>query len=230
MADDKVPKSKTPTAVLIGGLIGLWPILFILIMWALAQWGGPGGEFSLAPRETMRNVVVLVVALAATLLLDVAVVFVGLRTLKRRVGRGRLVAGVVLAAAGALAILLLVAAGIALSIVFGRGGDDKLSGEERVKKCRANQEQIVIILGPEMWGFDHPDGKAEDMRALDLSPEGDLVKPEDGPAYTTDPTIFDCPADDDEDDVDYAVDITPEGEVRVRCIDPEGIKEGHNPQ
>jgi hypothetical protein len=230
MADENVPQSKKPTAVLIAGLVCLWPILFILIMWALAQWGGAPGEFSLAPRGTTRNVVVLVVALAATLLLDAAVVVVGLRTLKRRVGRGRLIAGVVMAAAGALAILLLVAAGIALSVVFGRGGDGKLSREERVKRCRANQEQIEIMLGPEMWGFDHPEAKAEDLKKLNLSPEGDLVEPEDGPAYTTDPTIFDCPADDDEKDVDYAVDITPEGEVRVRCIDPKGIKEGHNPQ
>jgi hypothetical protein len=228
MPDENVPKSRRPTAVLIAGLVGLWPILFILIMWALAQWGGAPGEFSLAPRGTTRNVVVLVVALAATLLLDAAVIVIGLRTLKRRVGRGRLIAGVVMAAAGALAILLLVGAGIALSVVFGRGGDGKLSREERIKRCRANQEQIEIMLGPEMWGFDHPEAKAEDLKELNLSPEGDLVKPEEGPAYTTDPTIFDCPADDDEEDVDYAVDITPEGEVRVRCIDPKGIKEGHN--
>ncbi len=230
MADENVPRNKKPTVVLIAGLVGLWPILFILITWALAQWGGAPGEFSLAPRETTRNVVVLAVALAATLVLDAAVVVVGLRTLKRRVGRGRLIAGVVTAAAGALAILLLFAAGIVLSIVFGRGGDDKLSREERIKKCRANQAQIEIILGPEMWGFDHPEAKAEDLKKLNLSPEGDLVEPEEGPAYTTDPAIFDCPADDDEKDVDYAVDITPEGEVRVRCIDPEGIKEGHNRQ
>ena len=30
------------------------------------------------------------------------------------------------------------------------------------------------------------------------------------------------------DDVDYAVYITPEGEAKVMCVDPEGIREGHN--
>lgn len=229
MADDNATGRKRPTAVLIAGVIGLWPILFILIMWALAQWGGAPGEFSLAPRETARNVVVLVAALAATLVLDVGTVVVGIRALKRPVGRGRAVAGLVLAGLGALAILLVLGAGVALSVMFGRGGDGKLSSEERVKKCGSNQGEIAIMLGPEMWGFDHPDGRPEDLKKLNLSPKGDLVKPEEGPAYTTDPTVFDCPADDDEDDVDYAVDITPEGEIKVRCIDPTGIKEGHNP-
>lgn len=229
MSDDSAARGKRPTAILVAGLVGLWPVLFILIMWALAQWGGAPGEFSLAPRETTRNVIVLIVALAATLVLEVGTVVVGVRALKRRVGRGRAVAGVVLAGVGALAILLLLGAGIALSIIFGRGGDGKLSLEERVKKCRSNQGKIAIMLGPEMWGFDHPDSRPENLKELDLSPEGDLVKPEDGPAYTTDPTVFDCPADDDEGDVDYAVSITPEGEIEVRCIDPAGIKEGHNP-
>jgi hypothetical protein len=228
MPNDSAVRGKKPTAILIAGLIGVWPIIFILVMWALAQWGGAPGEFSLAPRETTRNVVVLIVAVAATLLLDVGTVVFGIRALKRRIGGGRAVAGVILAGLGALAILLLLGAGIALSIIFGRGGGDKLSAEERVRKCRSNQEKITIMLGPEMWGFDHPDARPEDLKELDLSPDGDLVKPEDGPAYTTDPTVFDCPADDDENDVDYAVEITPEGEVKVRCIDPEGIKEGHD--
>jgi hypothetical protein len=229
MSDDNAAGRKKRTAVLIAGVIGVWPILFILIMWALAQWGGAPGEFSLAPRETTRNVVVLVAALAATLVLDAGTIFFGIRALKRPVGRGRAVAGLVLAGLGALAILLLLGAGIALSIIFGRGGDGELSLEERVKKCRSNQGKIAIMLGPEMWGFDHPDGRPEDLKELNLSPKGDLVKPEEGPAYTTDPTIFFCPADDNEDDVDYAVDITPEGEIKVRCINQAGIKEGHNP-
>ncbi len=229
MADDNAAGRKKPTAVLIAGVIGLWPILFILIMWALAQWGGAPGEFSLAPRETTRNVVVLVVALAATLVLDVGAVVVGIGALKGRVGRGRALVGLVLAGVGALAILLILGAGIALSVIFGRGGDGELSSEDRVKKCGSNQDKISIMLGPEMWGFDHPDGRPEDLKELNLSPKGDLVKPEEGPAYTTDPTVFDCPADDDENDVDYAVDITPQGEIRVRCIDPAGLKEGHNP-
>lgn len=228
MPENSAVSRKRPTAILFAGLVGLWPILFILVMWALAQWGGGEAEFSLAPRETGRNVVVLIVALGATLALDVGAIVFGIRAIRRGAARARAFAGVVMAAVGALAVVLLLIVGIALSVMFGRGGGDKLSPEERVKKCGSNQDKIAIMLGPEMWGFDHPDAKPEDLKELDLSPGGDLVKPEDGTAYTTDPTILDCPADDDEDDVDYAVDITPEGEIRVRCIDPEGMKEGHN--
>lgn len=229
MSEDSAVSPKRPTAILIAGLVGLWPILFVLIMWALAQWGGGEAEFSLAPRETGRNVAVLVVALVATLALDVGAIVFGIKAIKRRRGRGRAVAGVVVAAIGALAVVLLLLVGVALSVIFGRRGGDKLSAEERVGKCVSNQEKIAIMLGPEMWGFDHPEDKPDDLKGLNLSPEGDLIEPEDGPAYTTDPTVFDCPADDDEDDVDYAVYITPEGEIKVRCIDREGMKEGHNP-
>jgi hypothetical protein len=229
MVEESAVTKKRATAILAFGIVGLWPIVFIAIMWALAQWGGAGGEFSLAPRETMRNVVILVVALAVTLALDVGVIVFALRALRRkRPGRGRALAGMVMAACGTLAILAVVGFGIAISLILGGGGDDKLSKEERVRKCRSNQEKIAIMLGPEMWGFDHPDAKPSDLEELDLSPRGDLVEPEDGPAYTTDPSVFDCPADDDADDVDYAVYITPEGEVKVTCVDPEGIKEGHN--
>jgi hypothetical protein len=229
MVEESAKSKKRATAILAVGAVGLWPILFIIIMWALAQWGGPGGEFSLAPRETMRNVVVLVVALALTFALDVGVVVLALRALKRKwPGRGRAAAGMVMAACGALAILVVVGFGIALSLILGGGGGDKLSKEERVKKCRSNQEKIAIMLGPEMWGFDHPGAKLSELEELDLSPQGDLVEPEDGPAYTTDPSVFDCPADDDEADVDYAVYVTPQGEIKVMCVDPEGIKEGHN--
>jgi hypothetical protein len=228
MVEESARSKKRATAILVVGAVGLWPILFIVIMWALAQWGGPGGEFSLAPRETTRNVVVLVVALAVTLVLDVGAIVFALRALKKKwAGRGRAVAGMVMAACGALAILVVVGFGIALSLILG-GGGDKLSKEDRIKKCRSNQEKIAIMLGPEMWGFDHPGAKLSELEELDLSPQGDLVEPEDGPAYTTDPSVFDCPADNDETDVDYAVYVTPEGEIKVMCVDPEGIKEGHN--
>jgi len=229
MVEESAVSKKRATAILAFGAVGLWPIVFVAIMWALAQWGGSGGEFSLAPRETMRNVVVLVVALAVTLALDIGVVVFAFRALKRKwAGRGRAIVGMVMAACGALAILVVVGFGIAISLILGGHGDDKLSKEERIKKCGSNQEKIAIMLGPEMWGFDHPGAKLSELEELDLSPRGDLVEPEDGPAYTTDPGVFDCPADDDEDDVDYAVYITPEGEVEVTCVDPEGIKEGHN--
>lgn len=229
MVEESAVSKKRATAILAVGAVGLWPIVFITIMWALAQWGGTGGEFSLAPRETTRNLVALVVALAVTLALDVGVIVFALRALKRKAaGRGRALVGLAMAACGGLAILMVVGFGIAISSMLGGRGDDKLTTEERVRKCRYGQEKIAIMLGPEMWGFDHPDGKPSDLEELDLSPDGDLVEPEDGPAYTTDPSVFDCPADDDEDDVDYAVYITPEGEIKVTCVDPAGIKEGHN--
>jgi hypothetical protein len=229
MVEENAVSKKRATAILAVGAVGLWPIIFIAVMWALAQWGGSGGEFSLAPRETMQNVVILVVALGITLVLDVGVIVFALRLRKRKEpGRGRALAGLIMAACGALAILVVVGFGIALSLIIGGRGDGKMTEEERARKCKSNQEKIAIMLGPDMWGFDHPDAKPSDLKELDLSPHGDLVEPEDGPAYTTDPTVFDCPADDDEDDVDYAVYITPEGEIKVTCVDPEGIKEGHN--
>jgi len=93
MVEESAVSKKRTTAILALGAVGLWPILFIALMWALAQWGGAGGEFSLAPRETMRNVVILVVALGVTLALDVGVIVFALRSLKRKwPGRGRAVA------------------------------------------------------------------------------------------------------------------------------------------
>jgi hypothetical protein len=229
MVEENVRSKKRATAILAAGAFGLWPIIFIAVIWALAQWGGAGGEFSLAPRETTRNVVMLLAALAVTLAGDVAVIIFALRALRRRApGRGRAVVGMVMAACGALAILAVVGFGLAISMILGGRGGDKLTREDRIKKCRSNQETIAIMLGPEMWGFYHPDAKPSDLGELDLSPQGDLVEPEDGPAYTTEPTVFDCPADDDEEDVDYAVYLTPEGEIKVTCVDPAGIKEGHN--
>jgi hypothetical protein len=223
---------RSATAVLIAGLVGLWPILFILIIWALMNWGWSEGEFSLAPRDVTRNRVSLAVAIVATLLLDIGAVIFGIRGFVRRVAaRGRALAGVIMAAVSVLTIVsVFVFIGIlfGFGVMFGARGPDKLTLEQRVEKCRQNQEEIAVMLGPDMWLFDHPGATPEDLKKLDLSPRGDLVEPEDGTAYTTDATVLDCPADDDPDDVDYAVDITPQGEVRVRCVDPAGIREGHN--
>jgi hypothetical protein len=221
------------TAVLIAGLVGLWPILFILVIWALMNWGWSEGEFSLAPRDVTRNRVSLAVGIIATLLLDVGAVIFGIRSFVRRVAaRGRALAGVIMAAVSALIIVsvfVFIGTRIGFGVMFGARGSDELTLEQRVEKCRQNQEEIAIMLGPDMWLYDHPEAKPEELKELDLSPQGDLIEPEDGPAYATDPAILDCPADDDPDDVDYAVDITPQGEVKVRCVDPAGIREGHNP-
>jgi hypothetical protein len=230
MAAESGASPKRATTTLIAGLVGLWPILFALVLWALAQWGAGEGEFSLAPRETMRNVIVLLVALAITLAWNIVVIVGGIRAWRRRVpARGRALAGLIAAAVGALFVSLVLAGGLAIALSLRGRGEHKLSAEEQVKKCRSNQESLAIMLGPEMWGFDHPEAKPEDLKTLDLSPQGDLIEPEDGPAYATDPLLFDCPADDDPPDVDYVVDITPEGEIKIRCIDPDGIKAGHNP-
>lgn len=230
MATESGTSRKRATLTLIGGLVGLWPILFAFVLWALAQWGGGESEFSLAPRETTRNVVVLVVALAVTWAWNIFIVVAGIRAWRRRVpARGRALAGLVAAVAGVLFVSLILAGGLVIALALRGRGEGKLSAEEQVKKCRSNQESLAIMLGPEMWGFDHPEAKPEDYKELDLSPKGDLIEPEDGPAYATDPLLFDCPADDDAEDVDYVVDITPEGEIKIRCIDPDGIQAGHNP-
>ncbi|MGD8719253.1 MAG: hypothetical protein PVH29_10580 [Candidatus Zixiibacteriota bacterium] len=225
------PKKKT-TAVLIAGIVSLWPLYYILVVFALMKWGWSEGEFSLATRDVSTNRIIFLVAIGATLALSIGVIVCGLRAFVRRLaGRGRALAGVIMASASTLIIVtvvILVGVFFGFGNLFGGKGGDKLSAEDRINKCRSNQEKIAVMLGPEMYGFDHPDVRPEELKELDLSPSGDLVNPEDGPAYTTDPTIFDCPADDDPNDVDYVVDVTPNGEIKVRCIDPEGMEEGHN--
>ncbi len=211
----------------------MWPILFISIILVLINWGWSEGEFSLAPRDVTRNRVLLAVGITATLLLDIGAVIFGIRSFVRRVAaRGRALAGVIMASVSGLTIVsVFVFIGILFGFgaMFGTRGRGKLTLEQRVEKCRQNQEEIAIMLGPDMWLFDHPEATPEDLKELDLSPRGDLIEPEDGTAYTTDATVLECPADDDPGNVDYAVDITPQGEVRIRCINPAGIREGHNP-
>jgi len=220
--------SKAATASLLAALVGLWPVYFLVILWALGRWGGEGGAFSLDPRDTSRNVQALLVGLGAALVLDALAIFLALRTLGRKAaGKGRAVAGLALGILGVLVLAALLAAGLMVRNQL--GGKGKMTQQQEIDKCRGNQRTIATALGPEMWGYDHPDAKPEDLKKLDLSPKGDLSESDTGIAYINDATVLNCPADKDLNDVDYAVDVTPEGAIKVRCIDPKGIKDGHNP-
>ena len=220
---------KGGTASLTMALVGLWPIVGAAVLWALTQWGGGESDFTLDPRDTSRNVLILGILLAATFASNVAALVIGLRGLwKGAAARGRAVAGVILAAVGTLFLAAVFTFALVVRSMLPAGGGDKLTRDQRLVKCRGNQKNIATMLGPEMWGFDHPDAKPEDLKKLDLSPAGELIHNDTGIAYTTDPSILNCPADKDRTDVDYAVEITPEGQVKVRCIDRAGVKEGHN--
>ncbi len=220
---------KAATASLVAALVGLWPIYFIAAIWFLGQIGAGGGEFSLAPRDTTRNVTLLVAALGAAVVLDGVALFLAVRVWRRRArGKGRATAAFVLAVVSVVIIAALAAFTLILRSQLGGGAKD-LSREQRIAKCRNNQANIATALGPEMWGYDHPDGKPEDLKKLDLSPGGDLVNSDSGVAYINDPSVLICPLDKNNKGPDYAVDVTPEGEIKVRCIYPPGVKEGHNP-
>lgn len=218
---------KAANAALLASLIGLWPIIGLLVIWALAQWGAGQTEFSLDPKDTSRTVIAVLVGLALTLILALGALVVGLRGAKKGApARGRSTVAAILGAVGTLFLVGVVVFGLILKSQLPGTREDKLSKQQRLEKCRTNQKNIATMLGPEMYGFDHPDAKPEDLKKLDLSPKGDLMT---GPiAYTTDKAVLDCPCDDDPNDIDYAVEITPEGEIKVRCIDPKGVKEGHN--
>ncbi len=227
MAERPVSKSGA-TASFITGLVSLWPILFFVVLWALAQWGGEG-DFSLAPRDTTRNIVLVVIGLGGALAAAVVAIVFAVAALRRgRAGRRRAIVGLVTGIIGAVVVIAIFALILWVKSMLPSHREGELTAVQRVEKCRENQRNVATALGPEMWGFDHPDEKPEELKELDLSPRGDLVEPDDGVPYI-DPSFLDCPADDDEDDVDYAVDITPEGVIRVRCIDPAGVEEGHNP-
>jgi len=218
---------KAANAALIASLIGLWPIIGLVVVWALAQGGVGQTEFSLDPKDTSRAVTALLVGLGLTLILCLLGLVFGLRGARKGASaRGRSTAAVIMGSVGTLFLVGIVVVGFVLKTQLPGAKEDKLSKQQRIEKCRINQKTIATMLGPEMYGFDHPDAKPEDLKKLDLSPKGDMTS---GPiAYTTDKTVLNCPADKNPADVDYAVEVTPEGEVKVRCMDPKGVKEGHN--
>jgi len=93
--------------------------------------------------------------------------------------------------------------------------------EQIIYDCISHQEQLELIAN-EFWRVDHPDAEKEDIKNLNLSPEGDLLGMKKGGRfiyYTGDPGIFNCPADEDMEDVDYAVDeVDKDGYIHIKCI------------
>lgn len=217
--------AKIATLGLIAAVVGLWPLYFFIIVWAWGQWGGEG-EFSLETYDPTRNVVLLAVSFIIAFAAAAAGVVLGIVNLaQRKPGRKRALAGLIL---GGVGVLITVTVLVLFLILRGSltRSEKRMTLAQEISKCRSNQRTIEMALGPEMWGYDHPGFKPEDLRKLDLSPKGDLTSGE--VAYINDQAVLDCPADEDPNDVDYAVDVTPEGVIKVHCIDADGIKRGHN--
>jgi heme/copper-type cytochrome/quinol oxidase subunit 2 len=96
--------------------------------------------------------------------------------------------------------------------------------EQIIMRCKSNQEQLELIAN-EFWKRDHPDATKEDIKNLDLGPEGDLLGIKKGNRfiyYTGEPAIFNCPSDEDMEDIDYAIDhIDGDGYIHIKCIQNE---------
>ncbi len=224
-------KKKSPFVAFILGLVGLWPILYFAVFVLLLVFAGERtAEFSLEPRSTQFNRLILAFALGATALVQMTAVVLGiiarLRTPKGTRGRGFALAAVFTGALGFLFIATLFVIFLAISAQFAPD-DGELSDEERVLRCKENRKHIETALGPDMWGFDHPDMTVDMVAGLDLSPEGDLINNDTGIIYI-DPEYLDCPADDDLTDADYSAVVNPDGIISVLCIDDVGIAAGHN--
>lgn len=226
--------SKKTTGSIISfilGLTGLWPILFFaafIILLILA--GQKTAEFSLEPKSTETNQSILVIALAITAVIQLTAIIVGIitrvRTPRRGPGRGLALTGILTGAIGFLFLVVTSLAYVTVSSKFSQN-ESELSADERAAKCKNNQKHIEFALGPDMWGYDHPDMTPEEIAKLNLSPHGDLINNDKGILYI-DPEFLDCPEDDDPDDTDYSVVINADGTVSVICIDEAGKAAGHN--
>jgi hypothetical protein len=213
------------------GLIGLWPILFFAAFIILLVFAGQRtAEFSLEPKSTETNQSILVIALAVTVLIQLAAIIIGiitrLRTPRKGPGRGLALTGILVGAVGFLFLAFTSLAYVAVASKFSQD-EGELSAEERAAKCEDNQKHIEFALGPDMWGYDHPDMTPEEIAGLDLSPHGDLINNDNGILYI-DPEFLDCPEDDDPDDTDYSIVINADGTVSVICVDEAGKAAGHN--
>jgi len=224
-------EKKSPFVAFILGLVGLWPILYIAAFVLLLVFAGERtAEFSSEPRGTQLNRSILALALGATVLVQLTAVVLGiiarLRTPKGTRGRGFALVGVFTGGLGFFFVATLFV--IYLMISGGFASDDgELSADERVSKCNENRRSVETALGPDMWGFDHPDMTADEIAELDLSPEGDLINNDSGIIYI-DPEYLDCPADEDPTDADYTAVVNPDGTISVLCIDDAGAAAGHN--
>ena len=224
-------KKKSPFVAFILGLVGLWPILFLATFVLLLVLAGERtAEFSLEPRRTQFNQLIFAIALGATALIQIIAVVLGViaraKTPKGERGRGFASAAIIISVIGFLFIATIFTLFLVISAQFAPD-DGELSDEERVLRCKENRKHIETALGPDMWGFDHPDMTVDMVAGLDLSPEGDLINNDTGIIYI-DPEYLDCPADDDLTDADYSAVVNPDGIISVLCIDDVGIAAGHN--
>jgi hypothetical protein len=224
-------KKKSPFVAFILGLVGLWPILYFAVFVLLLIFaGGRTAEFSLEPTSPQFNRSILLFALGATVLAQVVAIVLGiiarLRTPKGMPGRGFALAAVF---TGAVGFLFVAASFVIFLMILAQFAPDdgELSEEERALRCKENQKHIETALGPDMWGFDHPDMTADEVAGLDLSPEGDLINNDTGIIYI-DPEYLDCPADEDPTDMDYSAAVNPDGTISVFCVDDVGVAAGHN--
>lgn len=215
-------------------LIGLWPILFFGIFLALLIFAGDTpAEFSLETKNVAVNQTLLLVALGITFIIQIVALVTSILARKgfARGDKGRTLSlwGIVLSSVGIIFFLALVILAIFIKLYVipkppGDDGDDPTAIKEL---CIGNQENIEVAIGPDMWGFDYPDDTPEDIVEINLAPYGDLIENDSGVAYINEGSL-DCPADDDPDDTDYELYIDEEGNVKAKCIDPEGIAQGHN--
>ena len=224
-------RKKSSVVSFILGLVGLWPIVFFVVFVLLLVYAGErSAEFSLEPKSTQANRLVLVVAMAASLAVQLTAVVLGIigrrRTAKGDPGRGLALSAIITGSVGFLFVAAVFSLFLVLSSQFSRD-DGELSAGERVVKCMNNQKNIGTALGPDMWGFDHPDMVSEEIAEIDLSPEGDLINNVAGIAYINQGSL-DCPEDDDPGDTDYAVVVNPDGTISVECVDEKGVAAGHN--
>ncbi len=226
--------SKKGVAGFILALIGLWPILFFGIFLALLIFAGDSSaEFSLETRNVAVNQTLFLIALAVTFVVQIVALvlclsaFINIR--KTVIRKGLSLLGIILSTLGILfSVLFIVAVLIIIHYFIPKPPGDDGNDPAAIKdQCIGNQENIEVAVGPDMWGFDYPDDTPEDIVKIDLAPYGDLIDNDSGVAYINEGSL-DCPADDDPDDTDYELCINEDGNIKVRCIDPEGIAQGHN--
>jgi ABC-type transport system involved in multi-copper enzyme maturation permease subunit len=215
----------------------LLTLLLLIYLFILAFPASQGLAKIIAPQSIypyLKTISIIITTVSAGL---VALgIIIGINALVKKQRKGAL-AGIILGGIWLLLVIALVVLGLVVFSAF--KGEKKLPKTEYEKweKCRHNQQQLELIIN-EFWKKDHPNASKEDIMKLNLGPDGDLVgfKTPEGQIiyYTGDMSIFDCPGDgNDKDpqdkDIDYAVDyVDKEGKAHVKCIDPEGVKAGHN--
>ncbi|MCP4230045.1 MAG: hypothetical protein GY771_07845 [bacterium] len=226
--------SKKSVLGFVLSLIGLWPILFFGIFIALLVFAGDtSSEFSLETRNVVVNQTLLLIALGITFVIQVVALIFSISARRGSVkgGKGRALSfwGIICSAIGIAFFLALVILGLYIKfyVIPRPTGDD---GDEPAiikEQCIENQGNIEIAIGPGIWGVEAPEDTPEDIVKLDLSPYGDLIETESGIKCINEESL-DCPVDEDPDDTDYELYLNDEGKVKAKCIDPEGIKQGHN--